>query len=168
MPLLEAMATGVACLTTRVGTALDMVEDGSNADFISFDDPQAIVDRSLELANNEALRSRIGETARASMASQRSWEQMVPSASSLYRVALANGRDRLASRPQADPARQALARRWTRWMAAREHYSFSRDLSKMQEYTVALDLAQRARRENPLDARLWWHEGKTWLRSRSQ
>ena len=50
-------------------------------------------------------------------------------------------------------------------MAAREHYNFSRDLRKMQEYAVALELAHCARREYPRDVRLWWHEGTTWLRN---
>ena len=163
MPLLEAMVTGVACLTTRVGTALDIIEDGTNGFFVPFDDRQPLVDRSLELARDDVLRARIGDAARSSMESQRGWGQTAPSASSLYRVAISNGRDRLALRPRTASATRSLSPRWKRWMAAREHYNFSRDLSKMQEYTAALDLAHRARRENPMDARLWWHEGRTWL-----
>ena len=165
MPLLEAMATGTACLSTAVGTALDVIEDGVNGMLVPFDDSQFLVDRSLELAREEALRTKFGNAARSYVKAERRWDQTAPKASPLYCAAIAAGRDRVTSQPQSRAISPSRWQRWKQWMAAREHYRFSLDLKKMQDYEAALALAHRARRENPRDPRLWQHEAATWFRN---
>jgi glycosyltransferase involved in cell wall biosynthesis len=167
MPLLEAMATGTACLTTAVGTALDVIEDGVNGVLVPFDDSRFLVDRSLELARDEARRKKIGDAARSYVKSHRRWDQTAPKASLLYRAAISAGQNRLASQARFAAISPSRWHRWKQWMAAREHYRFSLDLTKMQDYEAALVLAHRARRDNPRDLRLWWHEAKTWFRNQA-
>jgi len=65
--LLEAMSTGVCCLTTPVGLARKIVTDGENGLVLPFNDAQAFVDRTLELAQDNALRTRLGRQARSTI-----------------------------------------------------------------------------------------------------
>ena len=62
--LLEAMSTEVCCLTTPVGIAREIVRDGENAVLLPFNDPQAFVERTTLLADDEAERRRLGRNAR--------------------------------------------------------------------------------------------------------
>jgi glycosyltransferase involved in cell wall biosynthesis len=62
--LLEAMSTGVCCMTTPVGLANDIVETDVNAVMVPFDDAAAFSKQTLGLVQNPALRSAMGNHAR--------------------------------------------------------------------------------------------------------
>jgi glycosyltransferase involved in cell wall biosynthesis len=62
--LLEAMSTEVCCLTTPVGIAREIVKDGKNGVVLPFNNPQAFVDRTLELMTDQVVRASLGRQAR--------------------------------------------------------------------------------------------------------
>jgi glycosyltransferase involved in cell wall biosynthesis len=62
--LLEAMSTGICCITTPVGLANDIVESGVNGVLVPFDDAQAFVARTLEYTAEPTARARVGICAR--------------------------------------------------------------------------------------------------------
>ncbi len=68
MPLLEAMACGVPVITTRSGTAADIIVDRENGIIIPFDDPAALKDAierlMLDLPLREKLRKEAWNTIR--------------------------------------------------------------------------------------------------------
>jgi glycosyltransferase involved in cell wall biosynthesis len=62
--LLEAMSTGLCCITTAVGLANDIVETGVNGFIVPFDDAAAFVAQTIACANDPANRAMIGMHAR--------------------------------------------------------------------------------------------------------
>ena len=48
--MLEAMASGVPVVSTRVGQAMDLVRDGENGWLVEVDDAEALADRLAGLA----------------------------------------------------------------------------------------------------------------------
>ncbi len=62
--LLEAMSAGLCCITTPVGLARDIVQDGVNGAIVPFDDAPAFVERTLSLLSTSDLRAQIGARAR--------------------------------------------------------------------------------------------------------
>jgi glycosyltransferase involved in cell wall biosynthesis len=65
--LLEAMSTGVCCLSTPVGLAREVVKDRENALRIAFDDVDAFVERTRALIADDNERARLGANARATI-----------------------------------------------------------------------------------------------------
>jgi len=63
--VLEAMATGIALVTTRVGQAPELVEDGRNGLLREVEDVEALAGAVVRLAEDGALRSALGEAGRA-------------------------------------------------------------------------------------------------------
>ena len=85
----EAAASGLAVLATPVSGVRELIEDGRNG-FLIGRDPDLIAARLRALAEDPALRARLGAAARES-ALAFSWERMVAEHQALY--------DRLAARP---------------------------------------------------------------------
>jgi glycosyltransferase involved in cell wall biosynthesis len=65
--LLEAMSSGVCCLTTPVGLAREIVDDGVNGVVVSFDNVNGFVHQTLAYAIQPATRARLGANARATI-----------------------------------------------------------------------------------------------------
>lgn len=61
---LEAMASGVPCITSTAGYYAQMMREGKTGYVISADDPKLWSEQILRLAKNHELRSEMGETAR--------------------------------------------------------------------------------------------------------
>ncbi len=61
--VLEAMAAGVPLVTTKVGQATDLVEDGTNGWLVDVEDADALAQRAIEIREGRA--SRVLESARA-------------------------------------------------------------------------------------------------------
>ena len=95
VPLLEAMASGVCCVSTPVGMVRDVVRDGENGLMAPFDDVEAFVRQTGRLASDPDLRRRIGESARRTMVDGYQWWQVCRSAHDLYRTAI----ERFGERP---------------------------------------------------------------------
>ncbi len=62
--LLEAMSSEVCCVSTPVGLARDLVEDGSNAAMVPIGDVAGFVQRTTQLAASADERKRLGRNAR--------------------------------------------------------------------------------------------------------
>lgn len=62
--LLEAMSSEVCCLTTPVGLAREIVDDGENASMLPCDDARAFAERTAALIGNAEERNRLGHNAR--------------------------------------------------------------------------------------------------------
>lgn len=71
--LLEAMAAGVPAISTAVGGALEVVNDGQNALLVPPREPQALARAILRLLQQPALGLKLGQNARRTVESRYSW-----------------------------------------------------------------------------------------------
>jgi glycosyltransferase involved in cell wall biosynthesis len=74
--LLEAAATGLALVASRVGGIPDLVRDGETGLLVPPEDPEALGKAILRLLGDEPLRRRLGENARALVLATFTWEQV--------------------------------------------------------------------------------------------
>lgn len=111
VPLLEAMSSGVPCVTTPVGLAVEIVQDGHNAFMVPKDDPQAFVARSMELTANPQLRAQIGHAARKTILEKHRYEVVSRPIAGLYALAVRRFAQRTGRAPALDV--EAIARQWT-------------------------------------------------------
>jgi glycosyltransferase involved in cell wall biosynthesis len=74
--LLEAMAASLPILTTPAGETRDLVADGFNGYFVPYDDPPALAQRMIELAQSPALRKRMGTEGRRIVERQYSYPRL--------------------------------------------------------------------------------------------
>lgn len=167
VPLLEAMSTGVACITTPVGVALEIVRDGENALFSQIGDANGFVRQTDLLARTSELRRTIGKAARDSVVQSFQCSQTTKNARQLYKVAAARFRKRNPSAPIRDvPTSQggeheksgflnSVPRHFRSWLAAEEHLEFMYDLVRMGAHGPAWRVGFRAVRERPLDRNIW-------------
>lgn len=88
MPLLEAMASGVAPIATPTGAALELIEEGANGFFVSVRSPRGVRHAFRGLPPDRAHLRELGRVARARVARKRSGEAMVASYARAYRAAL--------------------------------------------------------------------------------
>jgi len=84
--LLEAMAAELAVIATAVGGNLDAVVDGESGILVRPRNPRALAAALIRLANDPALRRRLGEAARQRIAQRFSLEQCVVRYEKLYRA----------------------------------------------------------------------------------
>jgi sugar transferase (PEP-CTERM/EpsH1 system associated) len=88
LKVLEALATGLPMVSTRLGAEGIELVDGEHA--LLADTPGAFAEAALRLLHDEALRQRLGRQARAFAEEHYDWRQIVPRLYPLY--------DRLAPR----------------------------------------------------------------------
>ncbi|MCA9472529.1 MAG: glycosyltransferase family 4 protein [Nitrospirales bacterium] len=173
VPLLEAMASGIPCLSTPVGAALDLVEHGQNGWIVPFDRPDLFVDRTLELIGNRALGQQIGQAARATVIQERSWEHTKERLSQLYERAIANFRGRRTNSVPCEFVQETSS--WglkpvstelsgcfdefgpnvKHWVKACEYVRGAKMLFRLDEWSWALKLLGRALKAAPSDANMW-------------
>ena len=84
MTLLEAMSLGKAIVVTRVGGNVEILEDGRTALFVEAGDAKALTTNIERLIDDEALRSRLGESARGDFRRRFEPSLMVAAYESLY------------------------------------------------------------------------------------
>lgn len=65
--LLEAMASGLPCIATRVSGSEDMIQHGANGLLVAPDDPETLADALLTLLRDPALGPQYGRAARATV-----------------------------------------------------------------------------------------------------
>ncbi len=94
VPLLEAMSTGVCCITTPVGMTVDVVRDRKNGFFVPFNDPETVISRTEELVRDPELARRLSHAARQTIINGYRWDQVTRSASTLYRAAAVRFQER--------------------------------------------------------------------------
>ena len=75
--LLEAMATGLPCIATRVGGIPEWIRDGENGLLVPPEDPEALAEAILRLSGDPALRDLLGRRARETILSRGSWHDLM-------------------------------------------------------------------------------------------
>ena len=96
--VLESMAAGVPCVSTRVGGVPETVEDGKSGLIVPPRDPRALSDAVVRLARDAPLRGRLAKAARAAYERGFTGEQMTRQTEALYELALAGRADAASSR----------------------------------------------------------------------
>ena len=89
--LLEAMATGLACVASRIGGNSDVLEHGVTGLLIPTGDPGALADALDALLDDASLRSRLGTAARAVALDQYGMDRVIQQYADLY-AGLVGGR----------------------------------------------------------------------------
>jgi glycosyltransferase involved in cell wall biosynthesis len=90
--ILEAMASGLAVVATRVGGNADLIDDGSTGRLVPPNDPAAIADALDELSADPLRASRLATQARVAVERQFDLQSMVAAYAKVY--------DQLLSRHQ--------------------------------------------------------------------
>jgi phosphatidylinositol alpha 1,6-mannosyltransferase len=103
--LQEAAASGVALVAPAAGGPLDLVFPGVNGLLFEPDDAQSLTAAVATLAADPTLRARMGEQARARVAS-RSWERLVDDLVETYAIVT-------SAPPAVEPPVAAATSRWT-------------------------------------------------------
>ncbi|WP_454062492.1 glycosyltransferase family 4 protein [Candidatus Nitrospira salsa] len=173
VPLLEAMASGIPCVSTPVGAVLDIVKDQRNGFVVPFDSPDEFVRTTLTLAANREFSLRIGQEARATMMQERSWSQTQVRLARLYEIAIENFRVNQSRTVlnEKDPGvefQQVRHASWhtsgcfddftpkiKQWMKACEHVRGSKMLIQLGEWRRARELVGLALKEQPYDLNVW-------------
>ncbi|MEK9628636.1 MAG: glycosyltransferase [Nitrospinota bacterium] len=86
---LEAMASGTPVIASDVGGIKDVVRDGHSGLLVPGKNPQAIADRTVELANNKELQETLIQNAIELANSGYSWERSAQTFFNLYQEAIA-------------------------------------------------------------------------------
>ncbi|MEZ5184406.1 MAG: glycosyltransferase [Candidatus Nanopelagicales bacterium] len=89
MTILEAMASGVAVVATRVGAAADVIEDGRTGLLVEPADVAALTEAVRRLIDDPGEREAIGKAARAAVAREFTVEAMAQRYAEQYRRLLA-------------------------------------------------------------------------------
>lgn len=186
VPLLEAMASGIPCISTPVGAALDLVKNQKNGFMVPFDSPKQFADLSGRLAGNRDLGNQIGMEARKTILQERTWSQSQLKMLELYERATKNfeatqyqetapnwqghrtkGKDtafsslRTAELDFFSPTIQ-------KWMAACEHLNGLRMVLEMGEWKAAIQIGFRAIKTAPFDHYVWLELFKILLKQTRQ
>lgn len=172
VPLIEAMSSGVCCVTTPVGMAPEIVRDGENGFLVPIDDGNTFVQRTAALAADPVLRKRMAQAARRTILDGYRWQQTTRSAWQLYATAIERFQRRFPqavaprlAEPDAFPAAlkmdelSAVPADLKSWVRAMEEITFMRDLQNMGASKAASRLAFRAIRNQPWDRQIWKEAG---------
>lgn len=84
--LLEAMASGLPCVATRVGSNSDLVEEGRSGFLVEAGDAASMARRLEQLAASPTLRQEFGEQARRRAKTEFSLRSMIDNYARLYAV----------------------------------------------------------------------------------
>lgn len=89
-PPMEAMACGVACVSTRVGAVPDYAEDGRTALLVEPGDRERLAEAVIELLSDEDRRRRLAEAGCASVG-RFTWDSTVERLETLFLETLEAG-----------------------------------------------------------------------------
>ncbi len=165
VPLLEAMATGLPCISTPVGAALDLINDTENGFIATFDAPEQFASHSLQIAHDQPLRNRLGQEARKTILEKRQWTLAAEKLQELYGLAISNFHHN-STQPLPHNNQKGLeakgmtverfySHKVQRWIQACEHINGFRMMVEMKEWKVASQFGFRALYTNPFDTNLW-------------
>jgi hypothetical protein len=109
--LLEAMSTGLCCVTTPVGLANEIVKDGVNGLLVPFDDVSGFVKRTLAYSGRQSKRAELGANARATILGTMDVSVTARGIRKAYDVATANfaARRGTSSGSSASPRKTSIA-----------------------------------------------------------
>jgi glycosyltransferase involved in cell wall biosynthesis len=83
LKVFEYMAAGLPVVASRVGQLASLIEDGSNGLLCSPEDPAALAASLDRLRQDPALRAQLGQTARAAMMANNTWDSVAQRSLSL-------------------------------------------------------------------------------------
>ena len=86
--VLEAMASELAVIASKVGGIPEMIHDGTNGVLLTPGNPAAIRESILMLANDETLRKSLGNEARQSIEREFNWKKTAANTLNYYRKIL--------------------------------------------------------------------------------
>ncbi len=86
--LLEAMASGVCCVSTPVGVVPEFIQSGENGIVVRQDDPDGFSASTEQLWANPSGRAKMGVSARQTIVGRADWRQTTRTAADLYSTAL--------------------------------------------------------------------------------
>ena len=174
VPLLEAMASGIPCVTTPVGFALDLIKNGHNGFMVPFDSPEKFATLSSRLQVNSELRKRLGMEARNTILQERTWSKSQEKLLELYELTLRNFKchaikkntrslndqstknintvSKELSVTKADLFSPAIEK----WMSACEHLNGLRMVLEMGEWWASIRISYRALKIAPFDHHVWF------------
>ena len=89
--VVEASASGLPVIVTRVGGLPEVVEEGVTGLVVQKESPGALADAMQRLASDPGLRSRMGEAGRERVVNRYEWRANVKTMVDLYRQVQANG-----------------------------------------------------------------------------
>ena len=174
VPLLEAMASGISCISTPVGAAVDLVEHQKNGFLVPFDCPDQLVQQTLQLADNQVLRERIGCEARSTIVRKRQWGQVIQHLKPLYEGAIKNFYQRETSKflrdvrlyyfneatnstsPQLLKLTNAFSPKSQNWIQACEHLRGLKMMMQLGEWRIATQVVGLALKVGVTDHNVWW------------
>ncbi|MGV7227605.1 MAG: glycosyltransferase family 4 protein [Nitrospirales bacterium] len=173
IPLLEAMASGIPCISTPVGAALDLIKNDQNGFMVPFDSPDKFASLSSQLEANKDLGKRLGMEARNTILQERTWSQSQQKILELYELTIKNfesnsfqgttqgpkdQRTKKNGKPSQvlPPAKPDLfSPTIEKWMAACEHLNGLRMVLEMGEWWASIQIGFRALRIAPFDHYVW-------------
>jgi glycosyltransferase involved in cell wall biosynthesis len=82
--LVEAMASGLACVATRVGGNAEALGEGTSGYLVASEDARALADRIVRLLRNPELRREMGRAARRSVEERFSMQAMMSRLMNVY------------------------------------------------------------------------------------
>ncbi|MBD2519709.1 glycosyltransferase family 4 protein [Nostoc sp. FACHB-973] len=157
VPLIEAMSSGLCCVTTEVGLAPELIQDGINGFFASFDDAAIFLKKLAFLEKNQEVRQRIGMAARQTIVDNLRWEQTLRSIPELYQTAISAFKKRKLLSPKfRDNSRyktitECSKRRLRNWIADRELLALIHLLQAEGESEITRRLANSAILNKPFN-----------------
>lgn len=104
VPLLEAMASGVSCISTPVGVAPELIESGINGLLVPIGTAVPFAEHTAELAGAVGRRTAIGDAARRTVVERLEWKRTVASVGELYTLAMQHAAVRTGRPVAVDPA----------------------------------------------------------------
>ncbi len=177
VPLLEAMASGIPCISTPVGASLDLLVHNENGFIVPFDCPEKFVELTLHLNAAQALRQSVGREAQRTIEKKRQWKHSIDNLNSLYNKAIqhfkvkkkhqvmfrnqgVNGSSSdLDSRnsliPQPKPI-NLFSPKILNWMNGCDHLRGFKLMMRLGEWRMAGHIAGLAIKTAPFDLNLWW------------
>ena len=91
MSLVEAMASELPVVATRIGGMVEIVQEGETGCLVEKDDPEAIATAVIQLLDDEQLRTTMGQNGRQRVRELFDWKQITARLLSLYRGEHTNG-----------------------------------------------------------------------------
>jgi len=174
VPLLEAMSSGVCCISTKVGVAPEVIKDGINGCLVDIEDASRIAALTRKLIEHKEEREMMGREARNTILSGYGWSQTAKRAQLLYNTAVTNFEQRFFSnskpktRLQENHSRRfsavsqiensndaILSSRDARWLRAQEQLIWGRELCRMGEKRAAIGQGWRACLAYPFSRRTY-------------
>lgn len=171
VPLLEAMASEIPCISTPVGAAIELIENGVNGFSVQFDSPEQFVELSKMLKGDNELRRQLGKNARNTILRERTWTQSQEKLVDLYEQTIRNfqkdsismdstyqegfrtGLNPSKFSPRENP--EDTPSHIKRWSAVCEHLNGLRMVLEMNEWKAAFQIFLRALKISPFDPKVW-------------